>query len=296
MRPAATACIQPELSQQHRPRSSQHPGETPCTRSQSSGPGLADAGLGWAGRRGGGRPQTHSLESQDAAQQLARPGPACSSSSPLGPEPTVPEWGSLGRSTSLKQGGWGRARTPQQRAESCTEGSRAGPNGSAHAFQPLWVGLPQAQGGRGLTSPPPTLPGLTPPFWPKMLPGIWRPTDECHGASSRSVEGRSSREGSLGRSARRGIPPPLALACRGALGQAQGHRSTSLASLPSPPRRPGRAGRRLVCSPPVGPASPGPPAASCAHPQTPHAPLGLPTGEDSAWGPRACRGHRALCL
>lgn len=118
-----------------------------------------------------------------------------------------------------------------------------------------------------------------------MLPGIWRPTDECHGASSRSVEGRSSREGSLGRSARRGIPPPLALACRGALGQAQGHRSTSLASLPSPPRRPGRAGRRLVCSPPVGPASPGPPAASCAHPPPPHAPLGFPTGEDSACGP-----------
>ena len=174
-----------------------------------------------------------SLESQNAAQQLARPGPACSSSSPRGPEPTVPEWGSLGRSMSLKQGGWGRARTPQQRAESCTEGSRAGPNRSAHTFQPLWVGIPQAQGGRGLTSPPPTLPGLTPPFWPKTLLGIRPPTDKCHGASSQSAEGRSSGEGSLGHSARQGTPPPLALACRGTLGQARQHGSTSLASLPS---------------------------------------------------------------
>lgn len=40
-------------------------------------------------------------------------------------------------------------------------------------------GLARAQGGRGLTSPPPDLLGLMPPFWPKMLPRVRPTTDVC---------------------------------------------------------------------------------------------------------------------
>lgn len=192
-------------------------GEIPSTRSRSwsSGPrSVADAGLGWAGRRGRGRPQTDSLESQDVAQQLARPGPASSSSQPPGTRALCPRVGVTGQVHVVK-GGWGGAKPPRRRAESCTEGSRA------HAFWSLWVGLPWAQGGRGLTSPPPALPGLTPPFWPKTLLGIQPPTDVCQGAGWQSTKGWSSGEGPVGRSARQETPLPMALACRGALGWAR---------------------------------------------------------------------------
>ena len=152
MRPATTACIQPVLGRQHWPRSPQHPGETPSTQSRSSGPrSVADAGPGWAGRM----------------WLSSSPGPGWPPHppSPWGPEPTVPEWGPRGRSVALKQGGWGGARTPHGEWREPLHGGEQSWAERVHSGLP--GGLPWAQGGRGLTSPPADFPGLTPPFWPK---------------------------------------------------------------------------------------------------------------------------------
>lgn len=115
-----------------------------------------------------------------------------------------------------------------------------------------------------------------------------------------SAEGRSSGEGLRGRYPRRGSPPARqdpatpGADLQGSPGPGTVTPLNSLglpAQLPaglssSLPHGPGRVARHLVCSPPVGlRLSPTP---------TPRAPLGFPTGEDSAWGPPGPAGNTEL--